>query len=347
MKKIINSKIFLGFFIATFAIGLIVFLNSFKGFQSQMDILLIPKSVVVAQNSDKIQSDTAKIISSVRFYDQLLEAENVSTEITLGEKASKRKEAWQKKISVEKSKNSNVLSILAHDNSALEAEKLSQKVARNISDEMSRYYNIKNELDIRIIDGPISEKQWLTSSLVPWILSLIFAFASGVIAFLIFNSIEFVSKSKTINLDNNYFTNKLESSFSEEPYDFSTIMEDSDIPEETTETPAEENESEVTDEKDLEIFPLIEDELPKEEHNATEIRGIDSRSASAPANLPIADDSNLNFQEEDILTNDEQSSQKEILEILEKAKANKETGVHEATPEEVKARLNRLLKGNL
>jgi len=333
MQKILQSKIFLSFFIITFTIGLLISLNSFLSFQSQVNIVLVPKSITTAKNADKIQANTAEIITSLNFYDQILDSENISTELTLGRKPAERKSDWQKRITVKKSKNSNILSIFTYDSNRNKAQVLSQKVARNISDTMSRYYNIKTELEIRIIDGVVSEKNWISSSLIPWILSLIFAFISGLVAFLAFNSIELASKPNINIFSKNYF-NKKKTIYipEEEPYIF----------------PNKEDFPEIIEEdirENLELFPLEEIDLIKEDRKSVETKNTNSKKMSAPANLPIADSSSFSFKEED--THSVDDSQEEVLEILEKAKSIEESGVHEATPKEVKERLNKLLKGKL
>lgn len=346
MQTILRSKIFLSFFIVITLASLVFFFNSAPIYQSEMDILLIPKSEVTAKNADKIQNDTKEIITSLKFYDNLLDKNLESTELSLGRNAAERKSDWQKKLSVKKSKNSNILKIFADDKNKAKAENLSQNVAQQTSETMSQYYNIKTDLEIRIIDGPVSEKNLNLLNFSVWILSFLFGIAGGLMAFLIFNSIEVIKTSPQITFKklNPEETKSFQSEKPiiypvEEPYVFNSEIK-----------PVEENqksESEIISEDAQEIFPLedlfpIENfELPSEDVTLAPEYDNLVKKAAAPANLPVADDSGLNFQTE------EQSSENEIAEILEKAHDHDAQGVREATPEEVKARLNRLLKGDL
>jgi len=338
MQDIKQSKIFWIFFAAVLAISLIFVFNSARDFQSEMDILLIPRNKVVALNADKIQNDTKKIIESLNFYDQILDSETLSTEFSLGRTASQRKGDWNRKIDVFKTKNSNVVSVFAYDSDQKQAEILSQKIARQISDTMSYYYNIRTELDIRIIDGPVSERKAGFFNILFWILSLSIAGISGFGAFLFFNSFQWSSKREVLHFNEKEFP--IENTLiQEEDYQFPE-KEELEIPEEIVLNQEEE-------ETFPDMFPL-EEFFPEEEKESVEmpeqkIQACPIKTSAAPSNLPIAEDSDLKFSTPE--KKEEKTSQEEIMEILEKAKSLKESSIHEATPEEVKARLNRLLKG--
>gem|GEM_PF-857636 len=357
MEQLKQSKIFWIFFSITFVIGLFVFSFPGKKFQSQMDLLLIPKSKITAKNADKIQNDVAQIILSLNFYDQLLDSQNLSTELSLGRNATQRKSDWNDKIEVIKSKNSNILSLFAYDADKNQAELLSQKVARQISDTMSQYYDIRTDLEIRIIDGPLSQKMKSFFDPLTWILSLLGALACGTGAFLFFNSFAWEPKKEKLHLDEKYFTLQNFPIASEAEYVF-PIKEDFPQEEvlEMTEAPVEEiveieEKTETPEETFPEMFSLEEffpeEKIKNSEEIVAELPKVEvstSRTASAPTNLPIAENSNVLFSPISE-KKEEKTSQEEILEILEKAKASHEPRIHEATPEEVKARLNRLLKG--
>ena len=83
MREIIKSKIFIFFFLAITLVSIVIFLNLSKTYQSEVDILLIPKSKITAMTSDQIQNNTQEIITSLNFYDALLDVTSVSTEISL------------------------------------------------------------------------------------------------------------------------------------------------------------------------------------------------------------------------------------------------------------------------
>jgi len=356
MQEIKQSKIFWTFLIATFLVGLFLFSFSGKKFQSQIDILLIPKSKVTAKNADKIQNDITQIIQSLNFYDQLLDSQNLSTEFSLGRTATQRKSDWNKKINVEKSKNSNIVSIFTFDTDRNQSEILSQKVARQISDTMSQYYNIRTDLEIRIIDGPFSKNAKSFFEPLAWILSLSIALILGIGAFLFFNSFEWETRSEKINLNEDFFNFKNSPIKQEEEYIFPTKEEPlNEEFFEIEEQPKEEMEIEKETEELEETFPEIfslEEFFPEEKtgipeeifEELPEIKTSAPKTASAPANLPVAESSDVLFSPNQ-KNEESKTSQEEILEILEKAKAFQEPKIHEATPEEVKARLNRLLKG--
>ena len=303
MQQILRSKIFISFSIVIALASLIFFLTTSQTYQSEMDILLISKNNAVAKNLQEICNNTKEVINSLRFYDTLSENNRYSTEISLEKTDAQRKDIWQKQIKTQIVKESSVIRILTFNKNEKEADVLSQQVARQISDTMSQYYNIRTELQIRIIDGPVTKAN-SDFNFLSLILSVLFGIAGGFLAYLVANSFQIVDISKKINQEKNILVNR---------FNFSKKKENA-----------------------------IEEIIFSEKNpDLTLNYDISTKKAAAPENLPIAESMDLNFEEE------AQTSEDEINEILQKAHEVQSSGVREATAEEVKARLNRLLKGEM
>lgn len=89
----------------------------------------------------------------------------------------------------------------------------------------------------------------------------------------------------------------------------------------------------------LNLFPIKKDELPNDKPEKTEIKSVKERKAVAPQNLPIAE----SFPWETDDSNSPYLVKKEAISAPSKEKPI----IREATPEEVKERLNKLLSGKL
>jgi len=285
MKEIFNS---LKFWITGVVLAVIIFfagisLNS--RYQSEVRILILPKSEIASRNSQQIIANAQEIPYSLSFYNKLVENNG-----DIGDEAeefsnAKRKEFWNSKLKIKIKGQSGILSININDKSQWQAQVLSRAVAQNIAIVMSHYYNVKTDLDIRIIDGPIvstfkdySNKAWIFSSLI---LGFLISFAIGLIKLFIVR----IPVPEKITPLENVFSKSFKKTIPEEEF--------------------------------------------KIEKRKPENPFIIEKKASAPTNLPTGK------------TNELEAFIKE-----KKEKEPKKTS-REATPEEIKERLNRLLRGEM
>jgi len=257
-----------------------------------------------------------------------------------------------------------------------EAEILNQQVVRKVLNDLSGYYNSKTDLDVRIVDGSvvyqtvkIDEWRWI-------LLSLIFGFLMGFLLILFFmllnrkeeekekmeKKIVFPIQAKAeekmpkVELEKNstetqFPLQKTEVEKTEVVKSFGETEKRwtwKDFAEKDNSSDKEERE-EVKDifdfraEKEAAMLQSAKEVLPKNPNIVLE------KKAVAPNNLPIADEEfAFKFVVED---NKKQESIVDEQKAVEEIPENKNEAVvdtkREATQEEVKERLNKLLRGEM
>lgn len=278
MKEMLKSKYFWLLAILVAAVVFSIGINSQKIYQSEIKILILPKSAIAAQNIDQIIENAKEIPRSLSFYDKLVEFNPNIEDGSFNLPDQKRRDAWNSKMEIKRVDKSGIINISAFDKDQTQAEAISIQVAKDLATVMNKYYDTKADLDMRVIDGPIV---YLVSQakIISWVLMSLLAgllLSLAIFSIVGIYSEKFFEPEKTIG-----------STFSLaglEKYDFRQ--------------PA---------------VSLSQD-----------------KKASAPSNLPIGDES--------IIAVDEQPKE---LSLEEKKYLHRE-----ATPEEVKERLNKLLRGN-
>jgi len=281
------------FFILTLILSAVfcfLFLENFKSYKSQVTILLIPKSEKIAVQSEQIAQNLTEFPRNLSFYEKLLaDNKNIKDELA-GCSKDKRKKLWNKKLEINREKNSGIIKIGISNDNQVKSEKIARQTAFTLFNTASRYYNIKNEIDLRIIDEPITSlkmKSW------PWLIFLS-VLAGTFLSYLItsiFSKAEifFLKARSGINLAKPYRQNF--SSWT----DATQRKEKSDKPEKKSK-------------------PITA-----------------AKKSQAPSNLPIADDSGAALEDAGI----------------NKDATEKIISSEEPSEEELKERLNQLLRGEL
>lgn len=316
MKKEFDFKIILPAAIVIAVAIYLALINITIIYQSQTDILIIPKNLVAAGNSSQILGNAVEIAHSVSFYDKMVSSDGNINNPVKALPGIKRENYWDLKIKTERIGDSGIVRTIVSDADRAQAEMISRGATRSLIDIMSGYYNIKTDLDLRVIDGPITGTA--TSENIIWIVlesilgGLIIAALTERLSLFFVKNIEFGSgANKSACL-----TKKFEKfwKFSE------------------TEKPA----------------PEIKNELPLKFDEKFVTSG---KKQAAPGNLPIADESAFFQIQEKNYANGKTEEKPEKDEKKTKAENEmaqsgpKQDIFREATPEEVKERLNKLLSG--
>lgn len=294
----LRSAIFWAIAIIAAAAFFLIGVNSNNMYVGETNILVLPKSDKTARNIEQIIGDAEEIPKSLKFYDILLTENSGVDDQFAALPDYQRKEMWNKMIRVEAKKRSGVLSVRAFSPSLLQASIVSEQVARDIAVVMSRYYDIKTDLDIRIIDGPIVSPQKKFFNLALAAFSLLFGLIIGMIVYFIFGK-----KSGKA-----YFPSRTSMNF----------------PQFSVAKAPERNEIKTEVRKDI---PAEESFAKKE----TTMGG--ARKAGAPENLPVGSEFVVGA-----LRRSAKATQKE-------EERDVEPKTHEASEEEIRARLNKLLGG--
>ena len=325
LKKIVFALIL-------FVFILIFNINNNSVYESETKVLFLPKNELIGQEIDSVIANFEQIISSLAFCDRLSD-QNDSFEDVQDLPNYKRKEACNAKLEVSQLGKSATVSIKNFDKDSVLVRELNDDTVNNLIAVTGKYYNIKSDLELRIIDGPIIKKGVLRNVFYIILQSLFWAIIIFVCVFFLIPFI-FIKKEKKIRqIPNTDFAQK--------------------APFKKTVAPV--------------VFPAPEEENYFSTKNFFKTYAVPSvgKKASTPTNLPISEDEvpdifrekapavkvenplyEKNMQEAERV--EEKNMQEEVKKVEEKniqAEKKAEYVPHEATLEEVKERLNKLLRG--
>jgi capsular polysaccharide biosynthesis protein len=340
MKEIFRSKIFYGISIAFAVMFFLLGINYNRNYIGEVEILVLPKSETTSGNLEQIMANIEELPTSLNFYESLL-LSNEDVEDEIEEVSSyEKKDAWTSMFSVSQVKNSSIVKIKTRSQNQLQAEVLAKGIARQIAVSMSRYYNIQTELEIRILDEPVVSEENRGGDLKIITSSILFGMIFGwLFSFGIQKQRDnFAPTLKSvmrgagrINTERNVEKKELAEmenvSAAEENFLQQTFANEDNAP---------------VQEKVSEIKAVPEKKIVSEKIAVPEkkIETAGVKKSSAPDNLPVGEDFILNNLK--LVAEKKAFAEKELIFASKKDDAPKS---HEATEEEIKRRLNKLLGG--
>lgn len=313
------------------AVSFLLLLDNSKNYQVETSIIFIPKSEKAASDSEHIIENMAALPKKLSFYEKMIKDNKDIEDNFFGLSDEDKKEMWNKEIEAKREGNSSIVNISVIKNSPEEAKLENEAVVSTLFNIMSYYYNIKSDADFRIVDGPN-----VSTKAKNWFLIAILSLAIGAVISLVINFISsFISNYLLEKREGLRF--KFDKSFFESKF----------LPKKDA---GEKPEPEKIIEKAKEIKAAAPIQAPV-------------KKSFAPENLPTAP-GNLSFIDEDYFRTTiiksgvsskvkTDSTQKEIPTVPEEkqtATQKEETAANlhrEPTQEELKKRLNQLLKGEL
>ncbi len=342
-----NAKLFVILALLTAIAAFVVLANLGRAYKTELDILILPRNEKTAMSLNQTVESIKQIPLSLSFYDKMLEANADIEDGANGLPDYKRKAYWNDKISAERIGQSGVLKFEVSDENQWQSEIIAGQLKNDIFTVISKYYNIKVDLEPRLIDGPITRNAitsgfWTTLAksigiglIGGFAASLVIAFLAGFISAKkenLFNGFDFkkdVLPEKDLDsADNRDFAYAF-------PAKKSAAQEALDvIREEELEAEQESNSEENAE---ICVDPVcVSEEEKKEEMEIA--RPSADKKADAPSNLP--------FTEEELpdIFGGNGNSLKNV-ETVETDEEKPVSSYKEATPEEVKARLMKLLNG--
>jgi hypothetical protein len=278
MKELFKSKKLYISLIILVGIIFLILVNFNRAYESKGEILITFKSEKAAQNSSQILENLKLISQSLPFYEKVISDEpDAKNELILELPNYKQKQYWNETVKIERVGESSALEVSAVSFDSYTAQVLSSQTIKTLISVAGVYYDIEKDIDIKIINPPITRYTFVGSYIQliikSAILGIILIFLLACLLTLILN----IKPNKDAKA-------KVQWSYK----------------------------------KELPIFNKGKREVLYEK------RVTDStKKAAAPANLPISE------EDEPI--------------VLEKEKPL----THEATSEEVKERLNKLLNGEI
>lgn len=317
----------------------LLLLDSVKLYRSTVLVMVVPKSQIAIEQKSDIVQNVREFPKMLSFYDRLLNENPQIKDAAAGYPQDKRKKVWNEFIQTKQAdtKADNVVEISLIAKTQADAEFLSKKTTQALFGVMSRYYNLKSDVSVQIVDGPITTaivRGWF------WLLTLSLVLGMG-LAFLFKQLLAFAQKTVRSNkqaLDMVNLAGLGERWFKQKEQNLNSL-EDLYLSEEKAEVLKEQifkKEAQSELEKQTVSKPIFK-EANAQYPNFPEMPKMHVPKASAPDNLPIA--ASDDFYQETII------EPKEVFAQEEEKIMQKEPQHHEPTQEELKRRLNQLLNG--
>ena len=334
-KEHVSAQVFLAGLVLSIMFFLL--LNSaFKTHTAKIEILFTGKSETAALQSKQIFNNLIELPKTLNFYDRLLKNNSDVRDIAQGEKSLQRKRIWNNLITIKKvGRNSSMFEISITTRREADAKLLAQKTARNLFDMASGYYDVKKDIDLRIVDGPILRTNFFAGFVWALILSLIFGFAVAfVLQKFLKGSRAIFASSRQIFAEKNWFDfskKETESSEEEKKYLESLYaLEQAELPLGFQEKKEESKKQTKQDNSDFqEIKELTKSIEPDRYPNFPEVpKSSQPKKSAAPENLPIAEGYSFN---------------KPVAEVKQEEKKD----YIEPEEDQLKERLNKLLRGDI
>ncbi len=350
MRKMITSRIFWITFIISSIVIFLISANVNRTYQARTKVLLLPKNAAIAENLEAITLNAGEIGSSLSFYNMLAKLHEEIEDRVYDLPDYKRLKYWNSIASFRRAGKSGVLLLTVRDPDREQAELISNYSARDISVVMSRYYDIKNELEMRIIDGPVVAYGSLFYNRDWTLISVLSGFVIGAIAYLIASlscdadagrrklprDPGMVRKNREEMLQEMREKIRKAGSFSRDKL---LILSEEEIQKEHSRARSGQQDNPVAAETKREDIPKKKPSLPVQKKPLS----FEKKSA-APDNLPVANEFNVSAEEKTGMKEKNTPDSEKSAEIQKKLKEIRD---HEATPEEVKRRLNKLLRGEM
>lgn len=173
-------------------------LNTLKYYQSEISILFIPKSERVTLQSEQIIQNIVELPKQLSFYERVLtDSGNILNQFSEYPK-DEQKRLWNKQLRVSRVKNSGVIKIKVLSKNKSDSATINKQAALTLFNSVSQYYNVKEDIDLRIIDGPITNS-FLKNLYLIAIFSLIGGIVVAYILAMIFYGLQkiFITRKNT------------------------------------------------------------------------------------------------------------------------------------------------------
>ncbi|PIU08946.1 MAG: hypothetical protein COZ85_03140 [Candidatus Moranbacteria bacterium CG_4_8_14_3_um_filter_34_16] len=348
MKEIFKTKSFWTIFLLASFVITSAFFNLEKIFQSEIDFLIIPQNEVSVKNSPQIISNLSALPATLSFFGEIIRENPDLFNEGIGEfPDDKKKQYWNKKIKIENFKETGIIRITLNDKDRFQLEDLADQVKETFIKSVGIYYDIKKDIDVRLIEEPIVQDAFAQ----PFWIIILKGFLTGfLISFLSFYfSFSFLKKNQK-NEKKQTKKDYFQSNFNQNKKSFFELKP---------------NKNEIGKKKFTEskIKPWILAETTGEENYFSGF----SKKWMAPDNLPVAPEEpkkedekkeelifsvpkskhlfSQNFPNENLPKHKDKTKEDLLPTKMSEENETEELEFREPTLEEVKERLNKLLSG--
>lgn len=316
-------------------------------YRSDISVIVIQKQASykvdafsAAKSAEYLSDILSKAIYTDTFMQDVIDAP-VGIDNKFSNIPEERKEEWKKAVAVKKLNNTGIIEISVYDTSRAEAEKIARAIEWSLSVRGDKYHGGGERIKVELIDGPItSVKSVKPNVLLNTLLGFIFGVAISFVIVYFFRDFDLkifgVDKKEK---ENDWLGKKVKEEFSQESRKTPTLQTVVPVDKPSSlERELEENNQKLMKEKVEEM--KAEKGLVENEKEVSVKKDSLGKKASAPENLPVFEKDKEGFVDMEKLSGSKTIDKKKDGDY-NKAPAK------EPTEDEVKSRLNKLLKGDL
>lgn len=157
-------------------------INLERVYQAKMDILVLPKVGANAFDTTTTLDNIKQIVYSPTVYREVLSLDDSSNNYNL-------ERLWTSKVEIKRIGNSSVLRLSVMENNRNTAQAEIDQIFKELSNQVSKYYNIKTELDMRVLDESIVTTTVRYGFLNLFVLSISGAFILAFLFFYLFSGV--------------------------------------------------------------------------------------------------------------------------------------------------------------
>jgi capsular polysaccharide biosynthesis protein len=204
-KNNLKTALLFGLFLG--ALSFLVLVTTQKSFKSSLDLLVVQSQTgtvdyyTLSRSADYLTNVITESVYSEKFLDEVKATGKITAPFLIGDNAQKLKD-WQKVISVKKNSSVGILNIKIFANTQSQAAEISDAVTDVLINKNDLFLGKGQNLEIRILSGPIIEKNPSLSQIAS---SVVGGLVMGILFYLLFVIYreEYFRKDEMILFDNN------------------------------------------------------------------------------------------------------------------------------------------------
>lgn len=143
----------------------LLLLENFKTYRTEITLLVLPQSERVIMQSAQVVENLAELPRQLAFYDKM-QASGKINDPYLGKSQDQRKKLWNKSLSIERTEKGAVIMLSVVSAQRSDALATAKQAVNTLLAQAGYYYDIKEDLTVRVIDGPITAPQVKN---LPWL----------------------------------------------------------------------------------------------------------------------------------------------------------------------------------
>lgn len=155
------SILLFGAMVGALSFFLLVF--SQKNYRTSLDLLITQNQngyndyYALSKSADYLSSIVIEAVYSERFLEEM-GASGVNTTLFLPENKVERLKVWKKTIQVSKNANLGIVNIMIYSNSQAQSQEIADSVVDVLTNKYFIFLGKGQDLDIRLLNGPLTEK---------------------------------------------------------------------------------------------------------------------------------------------------------------------------------------------